>query len=274
MTDTRTSLAKRVRFAVLTRDEFTCYYCRATREDGVRLTVDHVVPVALGGTDEPSNLVTACEPCNSGKSSTSPTEEIVEEVKDDAVRWAAAMQAAADEIRARREAAQEHLARWEKRWCAWTWTDSKGEKHNVDRPVDWQNSVEAVLAAGADLDTLIDFIEVAMQSKAKDVFRYWCGCAWNHVRAVQDRARQLLANAPGRACRAPVLGVRRRRPQRLLDRPRRWLQHRLRGRLGSRACRRTRTLRCPRGRQGAPVPRPDPATAEGRVNATHPVHQA
>ncbi len=33
----------------------------------VEITVDHVVPVALGGSDEPSNLAAACDACNGGK---------------------------------------------------------------------------------------------------------------------------------------------------------------------------------------------------------------
>lgn len=57
----------RDRYAVLARDHFTCRYCGA-RAPGVELRVDHVIPLAKGGTDDPSNLVTACEPCNSGKS--------------------------------------------------------------------------------------------------------------------------------------------------------------------------------------------------------------
>lgn len=63
------AVSKRLRYEVLRRDNHTCRYCGATAPD-VPLRVDHVTPVALGGTDTPDNLVTACEPCNSGKSST------------------------------------------------------------------------------------------------------------------------------------------------------------------------------------------------------------
>jgi HNH endonuclease len=35
----------------------------------VALEVDHVIPVAEGGTDELHNLATLCRPCNNGKSS-------------------------------------------------------------------------------------------------------------------------------------------------------------------------------------------------------------
>ncbi|WP_327594631.1 HNH endonuclease [Streptomyces chartreusis] len=64
-------VSKRTRFEVLRRDGFRCRYCGATPEMA-ELTVDHVTPMALGGGDEPGNLVTACEPCNSGKTSTAP----------------------------------------------------------------------------------------------------------------------------------------------------------------------------------------------------------
>lgn len=58
----------KLRFDVLARDNYTCRYCGRKAPDVV-LVIDHVVPFSAGGTDEPSNLVTACEECNSGKSS-------------------------------------------------------------------------------------------------------------------------------------------------------------------------------------------------------------
>lgn len=67
---------KRLRYEVLKRDGFRCTYCGAAPLER-QLHVDHVVPVALGGTDIPENLTTACEDCNSGKASTSPTDDMV-----------------------------------------------------------------------------------------------------------------------------------------------------------------------------------------------------
>lgn len=63
----RKKLAKGVRFEVLKRDKFTCQYCGAKAPD-VLLHVDHVRPVADGGDNVLMNLITACEPCNLGKS--------------------------------------------------------------------------------------------------------------------------------------------------------------------------------------------------------------
>jgi hypothetical protein len=63
----RKSISKRVRFSVFSRDGFACRYCGATSET-VQLVIDHIEPVSKGGSDEPENLVTACQPCNAGKS--------------------------------------------------------------------------------------------------------------------------------------------------------------------------------------------------------------
>lgn len=57
-----------LRFAVLRRDGFRCAYCGRGESDGVKLHIDHLVPVARGGRSELDNLVTACQDCNLGKS--------------------------------------------------------------------------------------------------------------------------------------------------------------------------------------------------------------
>lgn len=65
---TRVPLPDKLRFEILKRDKFTCVYCgRSAQKDGIIVHVDHVDPVALGGENDPSNLVTACEDCNLGK---------------------------------------------------------------------------------------------------------------------------------------------------------------------------------------------------------------
>lgn len=62
----RRPLSKRVRFEIFKRDGFRCLYCGATPLQSA-LHVDHVQPVADGGSDDPSNLVTSCDACNLGK---------------------------------------------------------------------------------------------------------------------------------------------------------------------------------------------------------------
>jgi hypothetical protein len=63
----RSPLSKRLRFKIFARDGFKCRYCGKTSADAI-LVVDHIHPVCEGGTDDPENLATACEPCNQGKS--------------------------------------------------------------------------------------------------------------------------------------------------------------------------------------------------------------
>lgn len=62
----RTALPKKVRFEVFKRDSFTCQYCGRSAPN-VILEVDHIVPVAEGGTNEVINLITSCRDCNRGK---------------------------------------------------------------------------------------------------------------------------------------------------------------------------------------------------------------
>ena len=88
------AISRRLRFEILRRDSHTCRYCGAAAPD-VKLTVDHVIPSALGGSDKPSNLVTACVDCNSGKSSVPADSATVADVAKDALRWSQAISRAA-----------------------------------------------------------------------------------------------------------------------------------------------------------------------------------
>lgn len=56
-----------VRKRVLESHEGRCAICGDRPEWPERLTIDHVRPVSLGGTNEESNLQPACAPCNSAK---------------------------------------------------------------------------------------------------------------------------------------------------------------------------------------------------------------
>lgn len=62
----RKSLSNKIRFEVFKRDSFTCQYCGRKAPDVV-LNVDHIKPVADGGTNDLFNLITSCFECNNGK---------------------------------------------------------------------------------------------------------------------------------------------------------------------------------------------------------------
>lgn len=62
----RKSLSNKIRFEVFKRDNFTCQYC-GRKAPEIVLNVDHIEPVAKGGTNDIYNLVTSCFECNNGK---------------------------------------------------------------------------------------------------------------------------------------------------------------------------------------------------------------
>ncbi len=68
----RKDVSMKVRYSVLARDGFMCRYCGARADTGAQLVVDHIVPVARGGSNDPANLITACHPCNAGKADRTP----------------------------------------------------------------------------------------------------------------------------------------------------------------------------------------------------------
>ena len=56
-----------MRYDIMKRDGFRCVLCGASAQDGVKLHIDHILPVSKGGVTEPSNLRTLCDKCNLGK---------------------------------------------------------------------------------------------------------------------------------------------------------------------------------------------------------------
>lgn len=64
--NSRRSISKNIRFELFKRDSFKCQYCGASAPD-VLLQVDHIKPISKGGTDDLTNLITACADCNVGK---------------------------------------------------------------------------------------------------------------------------------------------------------------------------------------------------------------
>jgi 5-methylcytosine-specific restriction endonuclease McrA len=89
------------RSAIYGRDLCTCVWCgKDASTEPMQLTLDHVVPKAMGGSNKSSNLVTACADCNSlrralstpafarllGDEGAGPWTEIVKRVRRQAAR--------------------------------------------------------------------------------------------------------------------------------------------------------------------------------------------
>ncbi|MBQ9073630.1 MAG: HNH endonuclease [Muribaculaceae bacterium] len=64
----RSMMSNGVRYDILKRDGFRCQICGSTAQDGVKLHVDHIIPISKGGHTTPDNLRTLCDRCNLGKS--------------------------------------------------------------------------------------------------------------------------------------------------------------------------------------------------------------
>lgn len=63
----RKAVSERIRYQVFSRDNFRCKACGRSADDGIKLTVDHKIPVDWGGTNDIKNLLTLCDECNRGK---------------------------------------------------------------------------------------------------------------------------------------------------------------------------------------------------------------
>lgn len=195
-------VSKRLRYEILRRDNHTCRYCGATADD-TRMTVDHVVPVALGGCDKPSNLVAACMDCNAGKSSTPADAPLIADVAGDDMRWAQAMRKAAEIDRQKRtddrlfvnefidkmsEAMQSDPE--ERVYCFPDMTSPDiGGAHGFLR------SVTQFRDCGLDMEDLMSAMLKAARNPAIDDrhnWKYFCGICWRMIEGRQDAARALI----------------------------------------------------------------------------------
>lgn len=213
------AITKRLRYEVLRRDNYSCRYCGRSAPE-VKLTVDHVVPVALGGSDEPSNLVAACADCNAGKSSVPADAPLIADVASDSIRWALAIQEAAARLEAERReihvwfrqvwftAADGHLIARNREGGLITSMGSSDmfinnldypEMHTLEAPRRSANHIDSVMnfmAAGLDRSTIERLARTAMQSNVRrdDKWRYFCGCCWKQIGRIQELAGELLRN--------------------------------------------------------------------------------
>lgn len=180
------AISKRTRFEVLRRDNHTCRYCRSADNP---LTVDHVVPVALGGRDDPSNLVAACRDCNAGKSSAAPDAALVADVSDFALRWREAMDIAIQGALVEYGERSEWLSYFEDEW------NFRHGRSIGTLPPDWKQSIRAFVAAGLPMELLDEAIDAtaARRDISRDrTFRYFAGICWNMIRDIQGTAQRIF----------------------------------------------------------------------------------
>lgn len=190
------AISKRLRFEILRRDNHACKYCGA-QAPGASLTVDHVVPLSLGGTDLPSNLVTACRDCNAGKSSIPADAEVVDDVKAQQLRWGQALRMAAENVEARHEEAAEAFEGFKAVWLRSTY-QSNGIRYylNGGLPADWVDTLQDFHRRGlpiSEIESAANIID-GLTWVPRDHWTYCLGILNNKLRAIQQEAQRIMEN--------------------------------------------------------------------------------
>lgn len=173
----RRQRSKTARFEIFKRDGFTCQYCGA-HPPSVVLVLDHIVPVAGGGSSDDDNLVTACEECNQGKAARSLSQipqtmseraAIIAEAESQLRGFNATMKARRDRVE--RDA-------WEVAEVLSTRFKSDGIRK------DWLRSIKSFNEKLGKY-AVIDAMDVAcsMRYSERRTFMYFCGICWNQIRA-------------------------------------------------------------------------------------------
>lgn len=174
------AVTKRTRFEVLRRDNYTCRYCRST--DGA-LTVDHVTPRSLGGSDDPSNLVACCKDCNAGKSSAAPDASLVAEVTDDAIRHAERIKQAykiiVEQLGEQDDYIREFVDEFPGRSVPQGWKGSLIRWFEMGVPI------EIVIDAGHRSDS-----RMRLNRDPEAWFKYLAGVVWRKVETVTDEVKR------------------------------------------------------------------------------------
>lgn len=172
------TVTKRTRFEILRRDQHTCQYCGAKAPDAV-LHIDHVMPVALGGTDLPGNLVTACRECNSGKASITPDSPLVQAVSAEAAAYALGMVEKMTRLRGEIDRTGEYVGMFDDAWKRWT---RKGTGETIPLPADYELSLFRWVHMGVPIRLIEMAIPKAMTKPGLRgefaEFQYMAGIVW------------------------------------------------------------------------------------------------
>lgn len=173
----RIGLGKRTRFEVFKRDGFTCQYCGA-HPPAVVLEVDHIVPVAEGGQNDPDNLITACFACNRGKGAVS-LDVVPQSLADKAAEVAEReeqLRGYNDILQARRDRIEDDVWRVVEHWTGQDSTSNETYA-TIKRFVE-RIGVHEVLDA-------VDVTLAANIRRKRSEFLYFCKVCWNKVSAAE-----------------------------------------------------------------------------------------
>lgn len=182
------AISKRMRFEILRRDNHTCRYCGQTAPD-VKLAVDHVLPTALGGTDDPNNLVTACTDCNNGKTSTSPDSELVADIDNHTLLMQAAY---AKAVEARNKKRTHVGARINSAIDYW----NEVAPTYYQAPIDAKGTLRHCFRMGITLDDVEEAMDIALGRDSihwKVKWSYFRGIIRNYLKELEESAKDIFA---------------------------------------------------------------------------------
>jgi hypothetical protein len=173
----RQGISKKLRFDVFKRDLFQCAYCGAHPSETVLLEVDHIHPVAEGGTNDIDNLVTACWDCNRGKGA-----GLLTTVPQSLEEKALVTQEREAQIRAYYEILEAKKQRREEE--LWSIADVYMQRYGDD------SILRSRLASIRTFLDQLDYYEVqeAMELATEKMysrnpaFKYFCGVCWNKIK--------------------------------------------------------------------------------------------
>jgi hypothetical protein len=173
----RSPISKKLRFDVFKRDGFRCVYCGAHPSVEVLLEIDHIHPVAEGGTNDIDNLVTACLNCNRGKGAAllSAVPQSLEEKAQQTAEREAQVRAYYEILEAKKERKEDEL---------WTIAEIYMQRFGDE------DILRTRLASIRRFLEKLDFYEVqeAMQIAVDRMysrvpaFNYFCGVCWRKIK--------------------------------------------------------------------------------------------
>lgn len=182
----RVGISKKTRFEVFKRDQFACQYCGAHPPAAI-LHVDHIHPIAEGGSNHQDNLVTACADCNGGKGA-----RLLTAVPDSITTRAADVAEREEQLRGYQQLLRERADRIEQE----AWEIAEIIEPGASDPDGKGFSRRGLISIRRFIDRLGFFLvkdaaELAYQRirySENQRFRYFCGVCWGRIRD-QDDAR-------------------------------------------------------------------------------------
>lgn len=179
----RKAISAKTRFEIFKRDLFACQYC-GSHPPTVILEVDHIVPVAEGGKNNPENLVTACWNCNRGKGARSLTDVPIS-LRDKAMEVAereAQLRGYNDVMEGRRQRLDDDV---------WRVGSVFMERFGEDRM--YRANLQSIkhFVEKLGLHECLDAMEraTAKVNYQSGCFKYFCGICWAKIREAENGPR-------------------------------------------------------------------------------------